>query len=443
MKLLLALLVLMCTLAQAQVPNKDGVVTPRESPGKPGESRSGVRLIPGISISISPAALLRAARGPERESIEPGQLLVMWDDDDSAREGLAWLQAQHALSPAETRVLVELGATLALFIFPDAATALRQRDTLRRAQPQWTIDLNARAYPMQRSSAPSTAPARLYALQMLGHNPAAPSAMPRVGVLDAPLDAALLAPDATRWWNGSQLELRSMLGSGDTPGATAHGNAVALLMMGAPLDNGYAGAGPALQMHWAVVMRKTGDDISTNSWLLAQGLDWLVSRKVQLVNMSLGGAGDQILQKVVQRVLSRQVAVLAAAGNQPDAGAVYPAAYAGVWAVTAVDAAGQLYERASRGAFVALAAPGVDVWVPDAASLMGTPSVLAGRYHSGTSYATALASATLARLPAAFWQLDADTRKARLCTLTLATSQPHQGCGRLRLDEAALAALSR
>ncbi len=455
MKVLLILLIAMCTWAHAQTPHKDGVVTaPRDNAGKPGDAgpsgagRSGVRLLPGISITISPGALLRAMRPSERETHERGELLVMWSDETAARDGLAWLAGQGHQA-TETRALAELGVTLALFVLPDTASALRLRDELRRAQPEWVIDLNARAYPMQRTAAAaaSTAPARLYALAMLGQpassaSTAANAAMPRVGVIDAPLDAALLTNDATRWWNGSTLELRSVLGANDLPGPALHGNTIALLMSGAPLDNGYAGAAPALALSWAVAMRRVGDDASTNSWLLAQALDWLLARKVQLINMSLGGAGDQILRAVVARVVARQVAVLAAAGNQPDALPVYPAAYAGVWAVTAIDAAGQLYERASRGAYTAFAAPGVDVWVPDAASLTATPSVLAGRYHSGTSYATALASAALARLPAAFWQLDGEARRSRLCAGALALAQGSSGgCGRLRLDDAALAAL--
>lgn len=450
MKVLLILLVALCSWVQAQTPHKDGVVTaPRDNAGKPGEpgpARSGVRLLPGIAITISPGALLRAMRPSEREreTHERGELLVLWSDETAARDGLAWL-AGRGHQATETRALAELDVTLALFVLPDTASALRLRDELRRAQPEWTIDLNARAYPMQRAAptSASTAPARLYALAMLGQSAAPANAvMPRVGVVDAPLDAALLTNEAARWWNGSTLELRSVLGANDLPGPALHGNTIAMLMAGAPLDNGYAGAAPALALSWAVAMRRVGDDASTNSWLLAQALDWLLARKVQLINMSLGGAGDQILRAVVARVLARQVAVLAAAGNQPDALPVYPAAYAGVWAVTAIDAAGQLYERANRGAHITFAAPGVDIWVPDAASLTATPSVLAGRYHSGTSYATALASAALARLPAAFWQLDGEARKSRLCAGALALAQGSSGgCGRLRLDDAALAAL--
>ncbi len=448
MKPLPGLLIVLCVAAlmpaQAQVPNKDGTLTPRSDAGKPIESKPGVRWLPGLSITISPSLLFRSTQPDNRESFEPGQLLVSWDDEAAAREGLAWLVTQ-GLQPTETRTLEQLGLTLALFVLPDARAAQRWRDELRRAQPQWTVDLNARAYPMQRDAAvaPSAAPARLYALQMLGRpGTVAGASLPRVGVVDAPLDAALLTDDAARLWNGSRLELRNMLGALDLPAASTHANAVALLMAGAPLDNGYVGAAPPLQLSWAVAMRRVGDEASTNSWYLALSLDWLLGREVQLINLSLGGAGDQILRSVVARLLARPVALLAAAGNRPDAAPVYPAAYPGVWAVTAVDAAGQVYERASRGSFISLAAPGVDLWVPDAASLLAAPPRLAGRYVSGTSFATALASATVARFPLAFWQLGADARKARLCALArpAAAADASTGCGVLRFDDAAWAA---
>ena len=452
MKQLPGLLIVLCAAAlmpaQAQVPNKDGTLTPRSDAGRPGESKPGVRWLPGLSITISPSLLFRSPQPGNGEIFEPGQLLVSWDDEAAAREGLAWLATQ-GLQPIETRALEQLGLTLALFVLPDAGAAQRWRDELRRAQPQWTVDLNARAYPMQRDASaapanvPSAAPARLYALQMLGRPTAvAGTVPPRVGVVDAPLDAALLTDDAARVWNGSRLELRNMLGAQDLPAASTHANAVALLMAGAPLDNGYAGAAPPLQLSWAVAMRRVGDEASTNSWYLALSLDWLLGREVQLINLSLGGAGDQILRHVIARVLTRPVALLAAAGNRPDTAPVYPAAYPGVWAVTAVDAAGRVYERASRGNFISLAAPGVDLWVPDVASLLAAPPRLAGRYVSGTSFATALASATLARFPLAFWQLGADARKARLCALArpAAAADASTGCGVLRFDDAAWAA---
>ena len=267
-------------------------------------------------------------------------------------------------------------------------------------------------------------------------------------------------------WNGSQIASHSVLASTDTAAGPAHGTAVALLMAAAPLANGFAGAAPALHIAWAGALRKLGAHDSSNSWLLAQAFNWLLGERVQLVNVSLGGAGDEVLRAVTARVLTKGVAVLAAAGNSADTASVYPGAYPGVWAVTAIDAAGQPYRHATRAQHVAFAAPGVDVWVPDAAALLAAmlqgasasasasasvpaAQAVSGRYLSGTSFATALASAALARMPAAFWQLDADTRKSRLCAAARAPLQgvvpggvPGEaplGCGSLRVDAAAAA----
>ena len=75
---------------------------------------------------------------------------------------------------------------------------------------------------------------------------------------------------------------------------------------------------------------------------------------------------------------------LAAVANNPgrQAAPIYPAAYAGVWAITAVDAAGKLYSQASRVRHITLAAPEAELWV----------SANGGVYVSGT-YVTASASA--------------------------------------------------
>ena len=259
-------------------------------------------------------------------------------------------------------------------------------------------------------------------------------------------------------WNGSQIASHNVLASTDTAAGPAHGTAVALLMAAAPLANGFAGAAPALHIAWAGALRKLGAHDSSNSWLLAQAFNWLLGERVQLVNVSLGGAGDEVLRAVTARVLAKGVAVLAAAGNSADTASVYPGAYPGVWAVTAIDAAGQPYRHATRAQHVAFAAPGVDVWVPDAAALLAamlqgasasvpasTAQAVSGRYLSGTSFATALASAALARMPAAFWQLDAETRKGRLCAAARAPlpgvvpSEAPLGCGSLRVDAAAAA----
>jgi subtilisin family serine protease len=74
--------------------------------------------------------------------------------------------------------------------------------------------------------------------------------------------------------------------------------------------------------------------------------------------------------------------LIAAAGNGgPEAKAAYPAAYADVIAVSAHDRVDNRYAHANRGAYIALAAPGVDILVP---TVGGTHA-----FMSGTSMAAA------------------------------------------------------
>lgn len=350
---------------------------------------------------------------------------MLWTTPDAATSGLALLQQQFQLRPRQRYTLGALGLSIALYALPTEREALTLRDQLRREQSDWVVDLNARSTPMQGSppSQPVSAEAlpRLYAVKMLGDQKMAAASTPglRVGVVDTGLPPALIQLTAL---NGSTLTVRSVLGPADKPADTAHGSAVLQLLAGAEHGNGFVGAAPPLRLAWANAMRDINGKPGTNSLALALALDWLVSQDVQLINLSLGGNGDEVLKAVINRVLAKPVLVLAAVGNNPvhNAAPVYPAAYPGVWAITAIDAAGKPYVQASRAAYTAMAAPGVDVWVPQEAG---------GSYVSGTSYATALASATVAWQPAGFWALPLADRQRQVCAQSKPLGDSALGCG--------------
>jgi subtilisin family serine protease len=80
--------------------------------------------------------------------------------------------------------------------------------------------------------------------------------------------------------------------------------------------------------------------------------------------------------------------VVAAAGNDGTTRPVFPAALTGVVAVTAVDVRRRHWPRANSGEYVAIAAPGVDVWTID--------GIGRGYYATGTSFAAIFVSAALA-----------------------------------------------
>jgi subtilisin family serine protease len=135
--------------------------------------------------------------------------------------------------------------------------------------------------------------------------------------------------------------------------------------------------------------RSGAGDERTDAFALVQALEHLVDAGVDAVNLSLAGPENDVLAETVDRALDRGVALVAAAGNQgPGGDPLYPAAYAGVVAVTAVDGRNRLYRRANRGGHIDFAAPGVDV--PTAASVRGV------RPQTGTSFATPFVTAALA-----------------------------------------------
>ena len=106
-------------------------------------------------------------------------------------------------------------------------------------------------------------------------------------------------------------------------------------------------------------------------------------------------------------------------------------------AVTAVDAQKRLYARANRGAYVAIAAPGVDVWVPLAVNDSK------GKYMSGTSFASPFVAAAVAQAiaqgstsqPKTATPTSAQSILQTLCSKAadIGPKGPEVGCGLLQM----------
>src|SRR5262249_5193833 len=98
---------------------------------------------------------------------------------------------------------------------------------------------------------------------------------------------------------------------------------------------------------------------------LARSVDLAIARRAAVINMSLGGPGgveDPLLKRMVEEAVNRGAFVVAAAGNDgPKGKPGFPAALPNVVAVTAVDSKDHLFASATRGNFVDLAAPGVEI----------------------------------------------------------------------------------
>jgi len=115
----------------------------------------------------------------------------------------------------------------------------------------------------------------------------------------------------------------------------------------------------------------------------------MAANRVPAVNVSLSGEANDLLALAVRRAAARGTLLVAAAGNGgPGAPPAYPAAYAQVVAVTAVDRSGAVFAGANQGDYIAFAAPGVRIWTPGRNPF--------GEYQTGTSFAAPFATAAAA-----------------------------------------------
>jgi hypothetical protein len=186
-----------------------------------------------------------------------------------------------------------------------------------------------------------------------------------------------------------------------------HGTAIAALLVGRPGTPTPGLLPEAKLIAVDAFYRDGGTADRTDVTSLVTAIEALAERGVRVINLSLSGPANAVLQNAVEAAQAEGIVIIAAAGNN-GAGAepAYPAAYPGVIAVTAVDQELNVYRRATQGAYIDLAGPGVNVWT---ASVQGS-----GALRTGTSYAVPFVSAAAGLLLASNPQLDPKAVQARL-----------------------------
>ncbi|XOV80314.1 MAG: S8 family serine peptidase [Aestuariibacter sp.] len=144
-----------------------------------------------------------------------------------------------------------------------------------------------------------------------------------------------------------------------------HGTGIASIMVGSHEE--YSGIAPNAQVLNASVFFEVGkkQPIATATDIL-KGLNWLVQNGATVINMSLAGPANRLLEFGINSLCKKGVYVIAAAGNAgPLSEPLYPAGYKCAVAVTAVDEQRQLYRYAVQGDHIDVSAYGVDVLTAD------------------------------------------------------------------------------
>jgi hypothetical protein len=171
------------------------------------------------------------------------------------------------------------------------------------------------------------------------------------GVRVAVLDSGVAAHEA---FGGRPVAAIDLVGAGVPDG---HGTAVASLIAGqTALAPGVAPAADLLSV------RVTGADGLSDVFTLADGIQRAADAGAQVINISLGSEGDSpLMRDAVAYAQARGAVIVASAGNEGATRLSYPAAYAGVVSVGAVDANANAMLFSNHAPQLQLAAPGYGV----------------------------------------------------------------------------------
>jgi hypothetical protein len=162
-----------------------------------------------------------------------------------------------------------------------------------------------------------------------------------------------------------------------------------LIAAGANNGAGVAGAGWNVKAMPVKVLDANGDGYDAD---IAEGIDWAVAHGAKVINMSLGGPGDNaVLHDAVRRAYAKGVVIVVAAGNDGTDVLQYPAAYPEAVAVAATNAYGALTNFSSYGDWVDVAAPGWNLLTTGSRALT-PPEYEPYWYCTGTSCSAPLVS---------------------------------------------------
>ena len=183
------------------------------------------------------------------------------------------------------------------------------------------------------------------------------------------------------------------------PQATGHGTAIASLIVGS--DGKFRGAAPDAALLVADVYG--GNPAAGSALAIVKAMSWITAQRPSVINVSLVGPRNRLVERAVAAALARGIKVVAAIGNDgPAAPPLYPASQAGVIAVTGVDATNRALAEAGQPSHLDYSAPGADM-----------AAALPGKGYAnvrGTSFAAPFVSARLA-LTGSTVRLDAEASK--------------------------------
>jgi serine protease len=140
--------------------------------------------------------------------------------------------------------------------------------------------------------------------------------------------------------------------------SVGHGTHVAGTIAGVLDKSGFSGVAPTAHL---LAGRVCAEDGCSNI-AIAQGINWGIEQKVDVISMSLGGIWSPMAERIaVKAAYDAGITLVAASGNDGNGIVGFPAALPECIAVGAVDSEMRRAEFSQYGPELAVVAPGVDV----------------------------------------------------------------------------------
>jgi subtilisin family serine protease len=296
---------------------------------------------------------------------------------DEQAEALA---RRHGLRRLSLQTFPLIGATVGLFQITDGRTYEAASRDFGAANGVVSVQRDWR-YLLQEQKTQAEGDPAQYALAKL-RLPEAHTLSHGKNVLVAVIDSGIDVRHAEL--ANSVADSFDALGTGEGP--HVHGTGIA----GAIASHArLMGAAPSAHL---IAIRAFGQGpvgAESSTFVILKSLDYAVAQHAQIINMSFAGPKDSLIERAINAVAARGIVMIAASGN---AGAksppLFPAANPNVIAVSATDAGDKLFEASNRGSYIALSAPGAEIFLP-------APDQ---KYQitSGTSFAAAYVSGVAA-----------------------------------------------
>lgn len=294
---------------------------------------------------------------------------------DAQAEALA---RPHGLRRLSLQAFPLIGATIGLFQITDSRSYEAASQDFATANGVVSVQRDWRYLLQEEKAGQAEGDPAQYALAKL-RLPEAHTLAHGANVLVAVIDSGI----DTRHPELANSVADSFDALGSSEGPHVHGTGIAgVIASHARL----MGAAPSARL---IAIRAFGQGsvgVESSTFVILKSLDHAVTQHAQIINMSFAGPKDSLIERAVNAVAARGIVMIAASGN---AGAksppLYPAANPNVIAVSATDARDKLFEASNRGSYIALSAPGAEIFLPapDQKYQIASGTSFAAAYVSG------------------------------------------------------------